>query len=62
MADNTGLIRSYVRHNDIVEGQGIQLETRRYDTDAKNHFAYNGLRLSLKKDGTPTVNVSHPAA
>lgn len=62
ITDNIGMVRSYLRHNDLSEGQGLQLETRRYDTDAKNHFAYNGLRLNLKKDGTPTVNVSHPAA
>jgi len=62
MADNTETIRSYFRHNDNVEGQGLQLETRRYRNDDKTAFAYNGLRLLLKKDGTPVVNFNYPAA
>lgn len=59
ITDNTGTVRSYFRHNDITDGQGLQLETRRY---INGSAIYNGVRVAVDQNGTPKVNFNYPAA
>jgi len=58
--DNTETLRSYIRHVALVDGrQGIQLETRRYNSDDQAIFNY--IELFINSNGADTVSLTYPA-